>query len=253
MTDITVIVDDEPQAVTLTAAERGPKGDTGPTGPQGPQGEPGADGADSTVPGPAGPTGATGPPGADGEDGADGATGPVGPQGVQGPTGATGPTGPTGNTGGTGPAGATGPAGPQGDIGPTGPAGPQGPSGSGATTNQTGTVRTTTAAQTTIVTCPIPASTIVMIEARVVARRTGGTAGVAEDGAGYLILFTWKNIAGVATAIGAPVPAATMESQGAWNVVAVANGANVDVKVTGAANNTIDWKASVQTYEFSTI
>ena len=30
MTDISVIVDDEPQAVTLTAAERGPKGDTGP-------------------------------------------------------------------------------------------------------------------------------------------------------------------------------------------------------------------------------
>ena len=92
-----------------------------------------------------------------------------------------------------------------------------------------------------------------MIEARVVARRTGGVSGAAEDGAGYVHWFTWKNIAGVATAIGSPAALAAMESQGAWAVVAVGNGANVEVKVAGAANNTIDWKASVQTYEFSTI
>ena len=216
------------------------------TGPQGPQGATGAVG-------PQGPQGTIGPPGEDGIDGDDGATGPQGPAGADGEDGAPGATGPQGATGVQGPTGAAGATGPQGPTGDTGPAGPTGPSGSIATTAQVGTVRTTTAAQTTIVTCPIPAATAVLIEARVVARRTGGTAGAAEDSAGYLRGWLFKNVAGVATIIGAPATVVTLESQGAWDLVAVANGSNADIKVVGAANNTVDWKAFVNTYEFSTI
>jgi Domain of unknown function (DUF4082)/Collagen triple helix repeat (20 copies) len=182
------------------------------------------------------------------------AGGVAGPQGPKGDPGATGPTGATGAQGATG---ATGSQGPKGDTGAQGIQGPQGPQGPAApadsTTLLTGTVRTTSAAQTVIVTVPIPASTTVMIDASVVGRRTGGSAGAAEDGAGYQRTAAYKNVAGVATAVSATALVATIESNGAYDCVFTANGANAEIRVVGVANVTMDWRAFVKTYEVSVI
>lgn len=114
-------------------------------------------------------------------------------------------------------------------------------------------VATTDATVTTLHTVTIPASTTVNIVAMVVARRTGGAAGTAEDGASYMVIATVKNVAGVATLI----PAGTFlqlwahESQAAWNATIDVTGATARVRVTGAASNDVTWHATVRVYMVS--
>ena len=114
-----------------------------------------------------------------------------------------------------------------------------------------GYVTTTDATTTTVATVPIPASTTVLLEIYVVARRTGGSAGSAEDGAGYLTQALFKNVAGVATQIGLGNLDYSAESQIAWNSSFAVSGGNVNVTVTGAVNNNISWYCCVKAYEIS--
>ena len=114
-----------------------------------------------------------------------------------------------------------------------------------------GYVTTADATVTTIATIAIPASTTVMIELHVAARRTGGSAGVAEDGAGYVQQATYKNVAGTATLIGSVNADYTAESQAAWDVTFAVSGSNVLIRVTGAANNNISWYCSADVYQIS--
>lgn len=102
------------------------------------------------------------------------------------------------------------------------------------------TVATTDATVTTIATIAVPATTTKAVEARVVARRTGGASGTAEDGAYYVARAVYKNVAGTATAIGSEVSAA-FESQAGWNVSWSQSGSNILLQVTGAAANDINW------------
>jgi hypothetical protein len=106
-------------------------------------------------------------------------------------------------------------------------------------------VATTNASVTTLHTIAIPASTTVMIEARVVARRTGGSAGTAEDGAAYTRVACYKNSAGTATIIGAIATPVTIESQAGFDCTFTVSGGNVLLQVTGATNNNITWHATV--------
>lgn len=108
-------------------------------------------------------------------------------------------------------------------------------------------VATTNATVTTLHTVAIPATTTVLIVARVVARRTGGTAGTAEDGAGYEITATYKNVAGTATEIG-ETAVYTAESQAGFDCVFTPSGANALLQVTGAADNNLTWHCTVKTY-----
>lgn len=110
---------------------------------------------------------------------------------------------------------------------------------------------TTDATVTTLHTFTVPASTTYMIEARVTARRTGGTGGTAEDGAGYVIRGTYKNVAGTATLIGAVNADYTAEDQAAWDATFTVSGATVLVRVTGAANNNISWHMTARVYQVS--
>jgi hypothetical protein len=116
----------------------------------------------------------------------------------------------------------------------------------------TGRVSTTDATPTAVWSMNIPPETTVLIDVSVVARRTGGSAGTAEDGAGYQRLQTFKNVAGVATGIGLATAPVTNEDQPAWTV-AFSTGINdqIDVLVTGAANNNISWYAVVRTFRVS--
>jgi hypothetical protein len=87
-----------------------------------------------------------------------------------------------------------------------------------------------------------------MIEARVIARRTGGTAGTAEDAAGYNMFGTYKNTAGTVALIGTVLAGYTAESQAAWNATLVISGSTVIVQVTGALNNNITWHCTARVY-----
>ena len=114
-----------------------------------------------------------------------------------------------------------------------------------------GYVTTTDATVTTVATIAIPASTTVVIEAHVAARRTGGGAGSAEDGAGYVVRGTYKNVAGTATLIGSVNADYTAESQAGWDATFTASGGNVLVRVTGAVNNNVSWYCCANAYQIS--
>lgn len=109
------------------------------------------------------------------------------------------------------------------------------------------TVSTTDATVTTLQTITVPATTTIGIETLIVARRTGGAAGTAEDGARYKISGVYKNVAGTATIIGVTTVLAD-EDQAAWDATLDVTGANVRLRVTGAVNNNINWASTTQTY-----
>lgn len=102
-------------------------------------------------------------------------------------------------------------------------------------------VTTTDATVTTLHTFTVPTSTSYMVEVVVIARRTGGIAGAAEDGAGYKLLGLYKNTAGTVAIIGAVVQTVVGESQAGWDATLDTTGATVRVRVTGAANNNVTW------------
>lgn len=103
---------------------------------------------------------------------------------------------------------------------------------------------TNASANQTLQTVALTASMTYMLEARVVARRTGGSAGTAEDGASYSLIGTFKTVGGAATQIGVTTVDHSAESQAAWDANLAVSGANVLVRVTGAANNNIVWHAT---------
>ena len=109
------------------------------------------------------------------------------------------------------------------------------------------TVSTTDATVTTLATIAIPSSTTVVIEAVVRARRTGGTAGTAEDAAGYSIVTCYKNVAGTATEVG-ETAVFTAEDQAGWACTFSASSSNALLRVTGAVDNNIDWAVTYRTY-----
>jgi len=114
-----------------------------------------------------------------------------------------------------------------------------------------GRVATTDATQTTLETIAIPASTTVAIYVFVTARRTGGTAGTAEDGAGYVVSAVMKNVAGTATIIGAVATTTLGEDQAAWDATITVSGANALIRVTGAADNDVVFHSTTRTWRVS--
>lgn len=105
-------------------------------------------------------------------------------------------------------------------------------------------VATTDATVTTLTALTIPVDTTVVVDGWVVARRTGGSSGSANDGAGYRVQFVAKNTSGTAALIGSGTVTTLGESQAGWDVTLSASGATIRVRVTGAANNNISWRWS---------
>lgn len=111
-------------------------------------------------------------------------------------------------------------------------------------------VLTTGATQTNIQTFAVPSATTFAINTMVVARRTGGSAGTAEDGGRFEIKAVFKNVAGVATQIGTTTTVADSD-QLSWNAAFVLSSGNVSVAVTGATNNNISWVVTSRIYKIS--
>lgn len=105
-------------------------------------------------------------------------------------------------------------------------------------------VATTNATLTTLHTLAIPASNTMLIKGFVVARRTGGTSGTAEDGAAYEFTAVYKNVAGTATVIGSTIITAVGEDQVGWDCQLNVSSGNVLIQVQGAADNNVTWHLS---------
>lgn len=103
------------------------------------------------------------------------------------------------------------------------------------------TVSTTDATVTTLKTVKVPVSTTLLVSGYVVARRTGGSSGTANDGAAYRVEFVAKNAAGTGALIAAATVTLVGESQAAFAVTCTASAGNVLVQVAGAANNNLTW------------
>ncbi len=103
------------------------------------------------------------------------------------------------------------------------------------------TVSTTDATVTTLATIPADVDTTMLIDGIVVGRRTGGSSGTDEDGAGYVLRAAVTNIAGTATIISQAADF-TSEDQAGWAATFVASGSDILVRVTGAANNNVNWR-----------
>lgn len=109
-------------------------------------------------------------------------------------------------------------------------------------------VQTTDATVTTIATEAMPVNTTTLVWGYVVARRTGGTAGSANDGAAYRVEFVAKNTAGTATVLAAATVTVIGESVAGWTVTATASSGNVLVQVTGAIDTNILWHWNRHTF-----
>lgn len=108
-------------------------------------------------------------------------------------------------------------------------------------------ITTTDATNTEIFSVLVDTNKTVMIQASIVARRTGGGSGTVGDSAWYFLLGAYKNIGGVLTGIGAPSLTGG-EDQAGWNVSFTSAGSNAIVQVTGAAGNNITWEGTLSAY-----
>lgn len=108
-------------------------------------------------------------------------------------------------------------------------------------------VKTTDNTSTGIIRIPVPAGKTVMIQATVVARRTGGVSGSDGDSAWYQLTGAYKNIAGVLTGIGTPNLIGG-EDQSGWDLVFSTSSQDAVVAVVGAVGNDITWEGMVSTY-----
>ncbi len=116
-----------------------------------------------------------------------------------------------------------------------------------------GRVVTNDATPATLLTLPLTPQAVTSMRVKVTARRTGGSAGTVEDGAGYELYGVYNVIAGVATPIGVtPVQVFGAESQAGWDATLTVSGGNVLVRVTGALNNTVVWTGRVHLDTVST-
>lgn len=110
-------------------------------------------------------------------------------------------------------------------------------------------VLTTDATVTAILRTPIDTGHTTMIQANIVARRTGGSGGgTVGDSAWYQLAGAYKNIGGVLTGIGSPTLTGG-EDVAAWNVGFSTSGNEALVTVLGEAGVDITWEASVSVYD----
>lgn len=87
------------------------------------------------------------------------------------------------------------------------------------------------------------------VDATILARRSGGTAGVAGDSAAYNLKALFKCEGATMTQIGTTAVTVIGESQAGWNVETATGSFSgvgyMSIRVIGADNNTIDWNMEV--------
>lgn len=108
----------------------------------------------------------------------------------------------------------------------------------------TATVDTTTATVTTLDSFTIPTNSVVLVEAKILARRTGGAVGAVGDSASYIRRARYKNVGGTVTVLSVTTEY-TSEDVAGYNATLDATGTTGRVRVTGVANTNITWFSSL--------
>ena len=85
-----------------------------------------------------------------------------------------------------------------------------------------------------------------LILAKIVAQRTGGASGSAQDSAGFVITGTVKNIGGTATLVGTPTIVNTDVDNNSVSATLTVSGSRVQVSVTGATGNNYTWSGIIE-------
>lgn len=93
----------------------------------------------------------------------------------------------------------------------------------------------------------IPTNTSMLIDAKIIARRTGGSSGTAGDSAYYSLLGGYKNVAGTLTNLGSGVSDIYTDQAG-WGALFSISGEDVYLVVYGATGNDITWQGTVYAY-----
>lgn len=107
---------------------------------------------------------------------------------------------------------------------------------------------TTNAAVTPLQRILVDTNKSVYIEARVIARRTSGSAGAVGDTAFYVLQGCFKNISGTVSLVASTILNGG-EDQVAWDCGFGISGNQAVLVGTGAVNNTITWESTVSVYE----
>jgi hypothetical protein len=103
-----------------------------------------------------------------------------------------------------------------------------------------GQVNTTDATVTTVASVTVPTDSAVVIEAKMVGRRTGGSSGASGDAATYFRTARFKNVAGTVTMLTLQSDF-TSEDQAAWDGTMDVSGTSARMRVKGASNNNVTW------------
>lgn len=110
---------------------------------------------------------------------------------------------------------------------------------------------TTDATATTLQSVTVPTDSTLLLIAKIVGRRTGGTGGANGDSAVYIRTARYKNVGGTVTINNLQTDYTSEEiTQIAWNGTLDVSGTSARIRVTGAANNNITWTV---TYEVITL
>lgn len=114
-----------------------------------------------------------------------------------------------------------------------------------------GRVTTTDATETTIATIATDTDKATYIKATIIARVTGGAGGHTGQVAAYEFHSAFSNVSGTVTERGTPIEEITIEDANlsAFAVDIDVDGTNLDVNVTGAANENVTWHAVVEVFD----
>lgn len=104
-----------------------------------------------------------------------------------------------------------------------------------------GRVATTDATQTNLYTFTIPTGVTYSIEATVIAKRTGGSAGTTGDSLKWTFSGVLNNPSGTVGVVGTP-NTNLQRNNSNWAVSTSVAGSTAIIKVTGVANNNISWQ-----------
>lgn len=108
------------------------------------------------------------------------------------------------------------------------------------------TVNTTNSTPVVMYSIPVPTDTTMLVEIRIIGRRTGGSAGTVGDSATYMRYVKVKNVAGTLT-MGTINSVYTYEDQVIWDATLIISGTDLNIQIIGATNNNITWNGVITT------
>jgi hypothetical protein len=105
-------------------------------------------------------------------------------------------------------------------------------------------VATSNATATVLDTFPVATGATLSFIAIVNGRRTGGSSGAAGDSCGITINACFKNVSGTVSQVGSSTFTMNANPHAWGGITFTISGTNAQMKVSGAANNDINWTST---------